>query len=147
MFVFQLSNICIVIFISIFFLSTTFLLQQKISIEKTDTCFFPVNDTFFDFTKHLKLFLWLKFIKKMQEFLSLLEKPPPEASETSVNWNIFFWKSLSGTTFLLQNRPINLLALRKKEACLTDIIKSFIKNIMGQVIFICLLVCVAVCCL
>ena len=56
-----------------------------------------------------------------------------------------FRRFLYGTIFLKQNRLINLLQLSKKKFCSIDIIESFIRNAMDQVIFF-YLFCLVVCC-
>ena len=83
----------------------------------------------------------------MDRFLRLLEKPQPEAIIDEKKLKSFTSKVSIWATLLSQNRPINFLVLSEKKVCLIDIIESFIENITGQVIFICLLFCATVCCL
>ena len=121
--------------------------NRKLALIKTDTYYFPINETLFDFTKHLKLFLSLKFIKKMQKFLSLLEKPQLEAIIDESKLKHFISKVLVWDYFSITEQAYKSSSVERKTSLLNRYYKSFIKNIIGQVIFISLLVCVAACCL
>ena len=121
--------------------------NRKLALIKTDTHFFPINETLFDFTKHLKLFLSLKFIKKMHKFLRLLEKPQLEAIIHESKLQHLILKVLIWNYFSITEQAYKSSGVDGKTSLLNGYYKSFIKNIVGQVIFISLLVCVAVCCL
>ena len=129
---FSCPTYAFVIFISNFSLSTTFSLQRKISIEKTDIYFFPINDTLFDFTKHVKLFLRLKFIKKMEKLLSLLEKPEPEAIIDEKKLKYFISKIPVLGYFSITERDYKSSSVEVKTSLLNRYYKELYQNNYGS---------------
>ena len=107
--------------------------NRKLALIKTDTYFFPINETLFDFTKHLKLFLSLKFIKKMHKFLRLLEKPQLEAIIHESKLQHLILKVLIWNYFSITEQAYKSSGVDRKTSLLNRYYKSFIKNIIGQV--------------
>ena len=83
----------------------------------------------------------------MDRFLSFLEKLQPEAIIDKEKLKYFISKLSIWGHFSITEQAYKSSSIEEKKVCLVDIINGFIKSITGQIIFIYLLFCTAVCCL